>query len=339
MFIVDMQTVVTHVLSQHYFRCFPLIPKIMNASHNPDYQRLFRMTMAEWQSFLENQTRSFDGEMAWIEPLSYLGIGEMKRVSRVIFEFLQIIHDQGADYLLYYDKKFPSGLKQLRDPPAAISLFGQTDIFKRKQIAVIGSRKASADAIRVSADLGFKIAQSGDAVVSGGAYGCDIAAHRGALNSIQIPSPIVVVMASGLGCLYPSGHHATFRHIKEAGGIILSERLWGAQSRRFDFPIRNRLVSGLSEHIVVVEAGRISGAMITARQALDQGREVWVYGGMSKRCDIRACGNEWLISEGAPSFDSVDELLSSINEATLQMPDIAIGVAPNEVREQQSAIT
>ena len=163
-------------------------------------------------------------------------------------------------------------------------------------------------------DLGALLADLDFVVVSGGAYGCDIAAHKGALNVMKVPAPIIVVMATGLSQLYPQGNKQTFNHILAAGGIIMSERLWNSHCYRSDFPVRNRLVAGLSSLVAVMEAGSHSGAMITAKQALDQGRDVWIYHGPSKHGDIRACGNISLIEEGAPYFQTSQELVDNLSE-------------------------
>jgi DNA processing protein len=178
-------------------------------------------------------------------------------------------------------------------------------------IAVIGSRQASAFSLDVSFRLGFELAKRSDdtSIVSGGAWGCDIAVHEGALASCKNPCPAIVVFAGGLKNLYPRINKNTFEALGKHNALFLSERLWDQPARPRDFHARNRIISGLSQQIIVVQAGIRSGAMITAKAALDQGRDVLVL--VQPFDDIRADGNKQLLLDGAAGFHSAEGYFSN----------------------------
>lgn len=228
-----------------------------------------------------------------------------------------------ADALLvpYGSPLYPALLRQIDDPPALLTVRGNAELLSWPSVAVIGARQASSEALVQSAELGLAIARKGLSVVSGGALGCDIAAHRGVLNLISESAsdvsperksvlPAVAVMAGGLHGAYPKANLPIFRALLQRGGALVSERLWWSVPRPFDFPIRNRLVSGMCAVVVVVQAGEKSGALTTARAALDQGREVWVM--EQSGFDVRGLGSRELLSAGAYGFRSPDDLCSNI---------------------------
>lgn len=213
---------------------------------------------------------------------------------------LHLTFQAKAHLLFVGDYQYPSLLKEISDPPWVLTFWGNPEILSRQSISLVGARKASPYALQQSEALGELAANSGLVVVSGGAFGCDIFGHRGVLRSQVLPCPAIVVMASGLSSLYPRANHPWFREIFKRGGVILSERLWWAPCRPADFLIRNRIVSGLSATTCIMEATKKSGAMTTARFALDQGRDVYVLQG--DKSDVRSEGNRGLIDEGALAF-------------------------------------
>jgi DNA processing protein len=238
--------------------------------------------------------------------------------------FQAIVAQRGA-LLLHGDPDYPPALAALADPPLALSYVGERALFGGDLTAIVGSRKASARALAASFELGRRLASSGKVVVSGGALGCDIAAHAGVLAAHrragaaaqQGPAPAILIFAGGLSSLYPRANAAVFAALRERGALFVSERLWDAPSRPADFPARNRIISGLCATTVVMQAAQRSGAMLTARLALDQGREVLVLS--HPPGDIRASGSAALIAEGAttlqdavstsicPALDTVDK--------------------------------
>lgn len=209
-------------------------------------------------------------------------------------------------YLASYDVNYPHSLHVLEDCPLGMFYQGSLEHLRRPGVAVIGSRKASALAIASAEKVGYEMAKSGISVISGGAIGCDIAAHWGVLQAKQTPCPAITVFASGLERLYPKQNYDIFSTLKEYDGLFLSEKPPSLISRAYDFPKRNRLVVALAQEIFIAQCGLKSGAMNSAMQAMAVGRDITV---LRQKEDIRADGCEKLISEGISWVDNVDEYL------------------------------
>ncbi len=228
--------------------------------------------------------------------------------ARYLYQHLVACKDNGAKNLFYFDDCYPPLLRHIQDPPLCLTVLGDESSLKKTMVTVVGSRKASFHSLAQSFELGQKLSVMGYTIVSGGAYGCDIACHKGAVSDEAFESSAVVVFAGGLGQLYPRGNLAVFRKILTLKGALLSERLWMAPSKPCDFPVRNRIVSGLSRETFVVEANKRSGALITARMALEQGREVSI---LDQPFDYPGGqGNKWLESQGAKAFDDAQQWLN-----------------------------
>ena len=203
------------------------------------------------------------------------------------------------------DADYPPLLAETADPPLALSVLGEPSRLRRPCVSIVGSRQASGHATAQSMVLGRVLAAAGITVVSGGAIGCDIAAHAGVLASGKIPAPAVIVLAGGLESFYPGANSGYFRVLRERRAVFLSERLWWMTSRQRDFPARNRIIAGMSATTAVMQAALKSGAMITARQALGQGRDVVAL--THPPGDIRALGNMHLLQDGAVAMDDAEE--------------------------------
>ena len=225
---------------------------------------------------------------------------EDKLLARQLHSHVQNCAEYGAEIVVWGDRHYPARLRTIPDPPLALTMLGNTTLLDLPNVAIVGSRKASPRGLRESFALGRVVAQRGWAVVSGGAYGCDIAAHRGALAASVAPVPAIVVFAGGFASLHPRGNAATFRDLRRHEALFVSERLWHTPSRPCDFPVRNRIIAGLSPTLMVMEAGERSGALLTAGLSLNQGAEVWVL--QHPAGDVRTAGSQRLIAEGAPSF-------------------------------------
>ncbi len=228
-----------------------------------------------------------------------------KILSEKIFFELQNIKRSFGKIITWADPLYPHQLKTISDPPLAITCLGNTELLRKDLISVIGSRKASREALALACDLAKELAHENFSIVSGGALGCDIAAHYGVIKSMIKPCPAIVVFAGGLHSFYPTANEFVFRKLLSENALFISEKLWFHKPHPYDFPIRNRIVSGLSEETLIIQAGKNSGAMTTARFALDQGREVWVWEGMQEY-DARLIGNYTLIEEGAKKFFSIE---------------------------------
>ncbi len=207
---------------------------------------------------------------------------------------------------------YPSRLKNIQDPPSLLFYKGELSCCETRVVAIVGSRAATEYGKRISFMLGEQLAQKGVTVVSGGAYGIDAAAHKGAL----LHGDTVAVFGCGLDVMYPQNHQHLFVKIAERGAVI-SEYSLGAKPERYHFPARNRIVSGLALGVVVVEASVKSGSLITARLALDQGRDVWAVPGRVDSVKSRGCHR--LIQQGAHLVQTVEDIVNELElESSLQ---------------------
>lgn len=213
----------------------------------------------------------------------------------------------GGRLLLSADPDYPELLRPLEDAPPVLSLIGNAALFRRAAIAIVGSRNASLNGVRFAERLARDLGAAGFTVVSGLARGIDAGAHRGA-----IVSGTIAVMAGGVDVIYPPGNTDLYRAIGSEGAIVAEMRT-GMQPQARHFPRRNRLISGLSLGVVVVEANLRSGSLITARCALDQGREVFAVPGSP--LDPRAHGCNDLIRQGAVLTELAEDVLNVVAPA------------------------
>ena len=199
------------------------------------------------------------------------------------------------------DPDYPERLRQIHDPPGRLYVDGQLPT--QPMIAIVGSRHATPYGRRVAHRLARDLSDAGVVVVSGLARGIDAAAHRGALEG---KSPTVAVMATGLDRIYPPEHAQLAKSIAATGaGVTEAEN--GTLPLPARFPVRNRIISGLSLGVVVVEAAERSGALITARMAAEQGREVFCVPGSIE--NPLAVGGHQLIKDGAKLVQTVEDVL------------------------------
>lgn len=196
-----------------------------------------------------------------------------------------------AQLLLHGRAGYPTGLMDLSDAPPVLWARGEVGLLARDMVALVGARSASSLGLRMARRLAEGISAAGVVVVSGLARGIDAEAHEAALEG-----GTVAVMAGGIDVVYPEENAALAARIA-AEGCLLSEQACGLQPQARHFPLRNRIISGLSRAVVVVEAAARSGSLITARDALDQGREVMAVPGHP--FDARAAGCNQLVRDGA----------------------------------------
>lgn len=219
---------------------------------------------------------------------------------------LETIMKLGAWALPLQDSAFPEALAAIEDAPPVLIGFGNPALLKKKTIAVVGARNASANGKRLARQLSADLGEAGLVVASGLARGIDTAAHQGALNS-----GTAAVVAGGLDIVYPPENQALFEAIAEQGAV-LSEMPPGTRPQARHFPRRNRIVSGLSFGALVVEAAPKSGSLITARLALEQGREVFAVPGSP--LDPRSRGGNDLIRQGAILVESAEDVVRSLED-------------------------
>jgi DNA processing protein len=206
----------------------------------------------------------------------------------------------------FRDEAFPVNLRPVPDTPVILYYKGKTADADRAAVAVVGSRNASADGCLMAGRFAARLGELGITIVSGLARGIDAAAHRGCLEA---GGRTIAVLGSGLGRVYPPEHGALLEQI--AGqGVVFSEFPLQAEPVPFHFPRRNRVISGLSLGVIVAEAAKKSGALITSRFALEQGREVFAVPG---RIDQpTALGAHHLIKQGAKLIESVEDVLEEL---------------------------
>lgn len=211
------------------------------------------------------------------------------------------------------DPAFPAWLKEIPDPPWMIYACGNLHHLHRQGAAIVGARRASEYGKDVAYCMGRRLAETGLPVISGMAMGIDAWAHRGALDAKQTLSTIAV-LAGGTDICYPQSNRGLYEEILRRG-LLLSEFRPGIRPRRYYFPLRNRIISGLSRAVTVVEAGAASGSLITAELAADQGREVFAIPGNINR--EGSLGTNKLIKDGAGLLLSVEDLLQELQLSQL----------------------
>jgi DNA processing protein len=218
---------------------------------------------------------------------------------------LQRAEELGQRAVAIGDDDYPAMIAEIPDPPPILYLSGAAALFRREAVAIVGARNASAVGRRMARDLAEGLARAGFVIVSGLARGIDGAAHEAALKSGTI-----AVVAGGIDVIYPPEHADLTARIV-AQGLVMSEQAPGATPTARDFPRRNRLISGLSRGVVVVEAAARSGTLITARFALEQGRDVFAVPGSP--LDPRAAGANGLIRQGAALVETAADVIDGLS--------------------------
>ena len=208
--------------------------------------------------------------------------------------------------LTLFDDCYPNLLKQLPDPPIALFVSGDFNLLIEPQVAIVGSRSPTPVGGKVASSIAQGLALAGVTVTSGMALGIDGIAHRAALEA---GGGSVAVLGNGLDIVYPARNRALFDSL-ESSGLLVSEYPLGAPPNRYSFPQRNRIVSGLSQGVVIVEAAEKSGTLITARLGLEQDREVMVVPGSALSAQYR--GSHHLLNQGAVAVSNARDVLECL---------------------------
>lgn len=272
------------------------------------------------------------------------GISDLTAVCRLRRESLSALGDQGRQnlkaqandeitsaaeknitILTYDDPRYPSLLKNIHDPPVVLYVRGNPEMLNCRGIGIVGSRAATHYGKSIAQQMASSLAQQGFTIISGMALGIDTAAHKGAL---AVAGRTIAVLGCGLDIIYPPGNHKLFKDIAFSGAVV-SEYPLGTLPDNFRFPARNRIISGLSLGVVVVEAANRSGSLITASHALEQGREVFAVPG---RIDsVKSAGTHTLLQQGAKLVHSVNDIAEEFLYAA---PQEIQGDTGNEDAEQ-----
>lgn len=216
----------------------------------------------------------------------------------------------GGSALSFEDPSYPPLLRQLTDPPPVLYILGRKELLQRPAVAVVGSRAATGYGRKAAFGLASRLSTAKLTVVSGLALGIDAEAHTGALSG---GGSTVAVLGCGLDVVYPRQNHDLYRKIAESGALVTEYPL-GTRPEGFRFPARNRIIAGLSKGVVVVEAAKRSGSLITAQIALDCGREVFAVPGHIDSC--KSEGTHWLLKQGAKLVQSVSDILEELDVST-----------------------
>jgi len=240
------------------------------------------------------------------ETLAWLKTPDWSRVEAD----LRWLEAEANHCLSLQDPAYPQPLREIADPPPLLFVRGETDALVRQQLAVVGSRNPSPGGERHARSFARALAHAGLAVTSGLALGIDAAAHWGTLDG---GGTTLAVAGTGLDQTYPRSHNALAEAILEQGGALVSEFPIGTPPQAANFPRRNRIISGLSLGVLVVEAALRSGSLITARMALEQGREVFALPGSINDPLARGCNS--LIKQGAKLVETVDDILDEFSIA------------------------
>ena len=254
-------------------------------------------------------------ELAKVEGLTKAKYSLINEAKGKIDPESEIKSIKGVNFLTIEEEDYPENLRNIFDPPPVLFYKGQPEALNKKSIAIVGTRKPSSYGIEVADRFAKELAGLGFVVVSGMAYGIDTAAHKGALEA---KAETIAVFGCGIDKVYPAENIRLAESVAESGCLV-SEFSPGTPTSHWTFPQRNRIISGLSMGVIVVEGAQDSGSLITAKLALEQGREVFAVPGQIENQNSK--GPHWLIKQGAKLVESVEDVLEEFN---MVMPSRAV---------------
>ena len=275
----------------------------------------------------KNPKRIFEANKKELEKIE--GIGENianniinSKIERIIEYQVKQMIKENVDIISINDTNYPQQLKNIYDPPISIYIKGNIKNLQKPSIAIIGCRQASEYGKMAAKYFGYQLAKSGLNIVSGLARGVDSYSHVGNIcakkeesyehvdNLSTVGKPLAVI-GCGLDIIYPKENNELEKEILNVGGTIISEYPLGTKPNKFNFPARNRIISGLSKGVLVIEAKKKSGTLITVDFALEQGRDVFVMPGNIN--SINSLGTNDLIKQGAKIVTCYQDVLDFIN--------------------------
>lgn len=222
------------------------------------------------------------------------------------------------------DLLYPDLLKKIHDPPVVLYVKGNPEVLSCRGLGIVGSRASTVYGRSVAEQMAKNLASQGFTIISGLALGIDTAAHAGALAA---EGKTVAVLGCGLDIVYPPSNRNLYEQITSAGAVV-SEYPLGTKPDSFRFPARNRIISGMSLGIVVVEAAKRSGSLITASHALEQGREVFAVPG---RIDsVKSAGTHTLLQQGAKLVQNINDIIEEFSITSMQYRNVDTGREEDE---------
>lgn len=255
------------------------------------------------------------------------------RTSLDLDKTLAQVEAAGITLLTWPSPDYPAYLREVPNAPPVLYVQGNLLERDKLAVAIVGTRRLTSYGRQVTRDLVIGLAHSGMTIVSGLARGIDAIAHQTALEH---GGRTIGVLGSGLDCIYPAEHRALVRQIAAGQGAVISEYGLGVQPDAKNFPPRNRIISGLSLGVVVVEAGERSGALITSNFALEQGRDVFAVPGNVN--SLASKGTNRLIQDGAKLVMGVDDILQELN-LTMVVEQTAVQLALPETAEEAALLS
>lgn len=235
----------------------------------------------------------------------------------------------GHRIITIYDADYPVLLKEIQNPPLVLFIIGDFTLLKTHQLAMVGSRNPTPIGTETAHNFAGSLARSGLVITSGFAAGIDTASHRGA---VKASGKTIAVMGTGLNNLYPSHNVKLADEIVGSGGVLLSEFPLDAKAEAWHFPLRNRIISGLSLGTLVVEATVRSGSLITARLAGEQGREVFAIPGSIYNQAARGCHH--LIRQGAKLVEQPQDVLEEFPKFISLKQDVVIDIKKSQTKNK-----
>lgn len=238
-------------------------------------------------------------------------------------EVLEKTERIGAELMTYWDDDYPRLLREIYDPPFLLWIKGDRTVLDNDSLAIVGTRKAGDYGRKMAKKFAGDLVEQGVTIISGLAYGADAAAHKG---TVEAGGTTIAVLGSGIDWIYPSDHKGLASDIVDTGGAVISEFPLGEKPAMGNFPVRNRIVSGMSLGTLVVESGIDGGSMITARSALDQNREVFVIPHNLGHPNSVGCNS--LIQRGMGKL--VQDVEDILNEIKIHFKDDETETVPKE---------
>jgi len=241
----------------------------------------------------------------------------LKQSIKIYKNVVSDLNKNNTSYIKPTDMTFNPNLNDLYPKIQILYYKGDAKLLKgKKNVAVVGTRRPSAYGKKVAFDLGKFLSERDVNVISGLAYGIDSEAHRGALSK---NGKTTAVLATGVNRVYPASNQSLYRQIIEQGGLILSEKAFFESAKPYEFPLRNRIISGLADIVVVVEASNKSGSLITARYAMDQGKPIFSVPGSIY--SEYAKGTNQLIYDGATPLTHFEDILTALNLESIELSE------------------
>ncbi|NNK97192.1 MAG: DNA-protecting protein DprA [Desulfobacterales bacterium] len=245
-------------------------------------------------------------QMPGVKPSLVEALAQKSLIDEVAEAEMIRLHELDAHLITAHDSAYPELLRRTVAPPPVLFVRGRKDLLNRPSVAIVGSRAATSYGRRTAFNLASNLAAKQVIVVSGLATGIDAEAHAGCLAG---GGDTIAVLGCGLDIVYPRSNQDLYHQVIEQG-VLVSEYALGTKPDGFRFPARNRIIAGLSHGVVVVEAARKSGSLITVQYALEEGREVFAVPGQID--SAKSSGSHWLLQQGATLIVSADDIIDNL---------------------------